>query len=52
MGLTPIEREVTVILVIIAVVLLAIASFQERVGPIHLGWLGLALWALSTIVEL
>lgn len=37
-------------LVIVAVILLALAAFNVPSGPVSLGWLGLAFWALSTII--
>lgn len=40
------------ILVIIAIILLGIASVVERAGPVHLGWLGAAVFVLSTITSL
>lgn len=40
------------ILVIIAVILLGVASFVERIGPVHPGWLGAAVFVLSTITSL
>lgn len=36
-------------LMIVAVILLILASFNIPTGPVNIGWLGLAFWALSTI---
>ena len=44
------KRKTRMILTIIAAVLLVVAAFQERVGPVHVGWLGVALWVIDSIV--
>lgn len=36
-------------LMIVAIILLVLASFNVPTGPINIGYLGLAFWALSTI---
>ena len=36
-------------LVIVACILLLLAAFNVPTGPVSIGWLGLAFWALSTI---
>ena len=36
-------------LMIVAIILLILASFNVPTGPINIGWLGLAFWASSTI---
>jgi len=38
-------------LVIVAVILFVIAAFVVPSGRLALGWLGLAFWASSTIVD-
>lgn len=39
----------TLALVIVAIILFSLAAFNVPSGPVSLGWLGLAFWALSTI---
>ena len=39
----------TLALVIVACILLLLASFNVPTGPVSIGWLGLFFWALSTI---
>ncbi len=36
-------------LVIVAVILFCLAAANVPTGPVNIGWLGLAFWALSTI---
>jgi hypothetical protein len=36
--------------VIVAIILLTLAAFNVPTGPVNIGWLGLAFWALSTIM--
>ena len=41
------------ILMIAAVIFLILAAFQNKVGiatDLHLGWVGMALWALTLLV--
>jgi hypothetical protein len=40
------------LLLIAAVILLGLAAFGVSAGRVTLGWLGLAVWALSTAVTL
>lgn len=41
---------ISALLVIVAAVLLILAAFEVLSTRVHLGWLGLALWAISTVV--
>ena len=38
------------VLLLIAIILLALQAFGVSAGRVSLGWLGLAVWALSTAV--
>ncbi len=42
--------ELTQLLGIVVVVLLAVAAFGVNAGRVSLGWLGLAVWALVALV--
>lgn len=37
-------------LVIVAIILFALAAFNVPTGPVNIGWLGMAFWALSTVI--
>jgi hypothetical protein len=39
------------VLLVVAVILLFLAAFGVNAPRVSLGWLGLALWALSTVVD-
>jgi hypothetical protein len=40
------------LLLIAAIILLGLAAFGVSAGRVSLGWLGLAVWALSTAVSI
>jgi hypothetical protein len=42
--------DVTAVLGIVVVVLLVLAAFGVNAGKVSLGWLGLAVWALTVLV--
>lgn len=42
---------ISLLILIIAIVCLFLAALNVNTGPISIGWMGLAMWCLSTVIR-